>query len=118
MIFIISFTVLNCLCIVHVEADYLSPVKVGDLLEIHVEVKNLGNTSFTMAYKIFKANDVLMGKAKTVHVCLDAINRQKISIPDSFRKILQKYQHPENKYVKPLFSCPAPVCVPAPDLPS
>lgn len=80
--------------IVHAEADYLSPVKVGDLLEVHVEVENLGTTSFTMSYKIFKANDVMIGKAKTVHVCLDSKNRQKIPIPDVMRKIFQKYQSP------------------------
>lgn len=78
--------------IVHAEADYLTPVKVGDLLEVHVEVENLGNSSFTMSYKIFKANDVMMGKAKTVHVCLDAKTRQKIPIPEMMKKIFQKYQ--------------------------
>lgn len=78
--------------IVHAEADYLAPVKVGDLLEVHVEIENLGNTSFTVSYKIFKANDVMIGKAKTVHVSLDAKTRQKIPIPDELRKVLQKYQ--------------------------
>ena len=78
--------------IVHAEADYLAPVKVGDLLEVHVEVENLGNSSFTMSYKIFKADDVMMGKAKTVHVCLDSKTRQKIPIPDTLRNILKKYQ--------------------------
>jgi 1,4-dihydroxy-2-naphthoyl-CoA hydrolase len=78
--------------IVHAEADYLESVKVGDILEVHVEVEKLGNTSFTMSYKIFKANDTLMGKAKTVHVCLDAKNRQKVSIPDNLRTVFKKYQ--------------------------
>ena len=77
--------------IVHAEADYLTPVKVGDLLEVHVEVENLGNSSFTMVYRIFKTNDVLMGKAKTVHVCLDAKTRQKTPIPDKLRKVFQKH---------------------------
>jgi 1,4-dihydroxy-2-naphthoyl-CoA hydrolase len=80
--------------IVHAEADYLAPVKVGEILEVHVEVENLGNTSFTMGYKIFKTDNVLMGTAKTVHVCLDAKTRTKISMPDELRKILQKYQGP------------------------
>ncbi len=81
--------------IAHAQADYLAPVKVGDLLEVHVEVENLGNTSFTMSYRIFKTNDVLMGKAKTVHVCLDAKTRQKIPIPDVLRQVLQKYLRTE-----------------------
>lgn len=80
--------------IVHAEADYLEPVKVGDLLEVHVEVESMGTSSFTMSYKIFKANDTLIGKAKTVHVCLDAKTRTKIPIPDSLRNVFQKYQAP------------------------
>lgn len=77
--------------IVHAEADYVSPVKVGDILNIHVWVENLGNSSFTMVYDIFKADGTLMGKAKTVHVCLDAKTRTKISLPDSVRTIFSKY---------------------------
>lgn len=77
--------------IVHAEADYVTPVKVGDLLEVHVEVEHLGNTSFTMDYKIFKPNRVLMGKAKTVHVCLDSKTRKKVPIPDALRDIFKKY---------------------------
>lgn len=80
--------------IVHAEADYLAPVKVGDLLEIHVEVEDLGNSSFTMSYKIFKANDTMMGKAKTVHVCLESKTRTKIPIPETLRQILEKYKKP------------------------
>lgn len=83
--------------IVHAEADYLAPVKVGDLLEVHVEVENLGSSSFTMSYKIFKVNGVMMGKAKTVHVSLDAKTRQKIPLPDVLKKILQKYQPTSNE---------------------
>ncbi len=83
--------------IVHAEADYLSSVKVGDLLEVQVEVENLGNTSFTMSYKIFKADNVMMGKAKTVHVCLDAKTRQKITLPESLKTIFQKYQAPREE---------------------
>lgn len=83
--------------IVHAEADYLASVKVGDLLEVHVEVENMGNTSFTVAYKIFKANDTMIGKAKTVHVCLDAKNRQKIAIPDALRNVFKKYQAPREE---------------------
>ncbi len=78
--------------IVHAEADYLAPVKVGDILEIHVEVENMGNSSFTMDYKIFRANDIPIGKAKTIHVCLDSKTRKKIPIPDALRKMLKKYQ--------------------------
>ena len=82
--------------IVHVEADYLAPVKVGNLLEVHVEVENLGNSSFTMVYTIFKEKNVLMGRAKTVHVCLDAKTRKKIDLPDVMREKFSKYMPEKN----------------------
>ena len=40
--------------IVHAEADYLSPLRVGDHLEIHVGIERIGNSSFTVLYQIFK----------------------------------------------------------------
>jgi len=77
--------------IVHAEADYLASLKVGDVLEIHVEVENMGRSSFTMSYKIFKADKTLVGKAKTVHVCLESKNRTKIPIPEDLKKSFGKY---------------------------
>jgi len=78
--------------IVHAEADYLSSVNVGDPLEIHLVVENIRKTSFTIAYTIYKADKVLMGRAKTVHVCLESKTRQKIPVPDELKKTLSKYK--------------------------
>src|SRR6516225_1480040 len=39
---------------VHVESDYLLPLKVGDLIEVHVTVEHIGNSSFTMEYYIYR----------------------------------------------------------------
>ncbi|KIC74233.1 1,4-dihydroxy-2-naphthoyl-CoA hydrolase [Neochlamydia sp. TUME1] len=84
--------------VVHAEADYLKPVKVGDALEVHVEVIHLGTTSFSFAYKIFrKVDHLLIGKAKTVHVCLDTQTRSKITLPDELKNIFKKYQPIQQK---------------------
>lgn len=76
--------------IVHAEADYLRPVKVGDRLDIQVTVEKIGETSFTINYRIYRSPE-LIGTAKTVHVTMDAKTREKILIPDEFRAILQKH---------------------------
>lgn len=75
--------------IVHAEADYKATLRVGDKLEVHLTVENVGNSSFTIEYKIYKKNAVLAGTAKTVHVTLDAKSRKKIPIPAALRKILE-----------------------------
>lgn len=76
--------------IVHVEADYLAPLNVGDMLEVHTQVEKIGNSSFTMLYNIYRSKE-LVGKAKTTHVTIDKVTRTKISIPEHLKKILQKH---------------------------
>jgi len=73
----------------HAEADYLVPLTVGDALEIHLAVEKIGNTSFTMAYEIYRNKDELVGRAKTVHVTVDRVKKIKISIPESLRGALE-----------------------------
>lgn len=78
--------------IVHVEADYLAPLQVGDSLEVHLEAEHVGNSSFSLIYHIYrKVDGVLVGTAKTVHVTLDNKSRQKIPIPDVLRQRLEKH---------------------------
>lgn len=75
--------------IVHAESDYYASLHVGDPIEVHVYVERLGNTSFTMKYNIYRHGQ-LTGSARTVHVCLEAQNRTKVPIPQSFR---DKFSH-------------------------
>lgn len=77
--------------IVHVEADYLAPLKVGDDLEVHLKVLHVGNSSFTIDYKIYKNSRDLVGTAKTIHVTLDAKTRNKVSVPPILREKLEKH---------------------------
>lgn len=76
--------------IVHAESDYLGPLHVGDKIQVIAKVSHIGNSSFTLDYAIYKA-DTLVGKAQTVHVCLDKVTRTKQPIPASFLPILEKY---------------------------
>lgn len=78
--------------IVHSEADYFAPLKVGDKLEVHTSVKHIGTSSFTVEYKIYKTDGSLVGTAQTVHVALDSKSRKKIPIPEKLRHILVKHQ--------------------------
>lgn len=78
--------------IVHAEADYLATLRVSDRLKIEVRVENIGDTSFTIGYRIYKeGHDTAAGTAKTVHVTLDSGTRKKIPIPEKFRKFLSQH---------------------------
>lgn len=70
--------------IVHAESDYKAPLFVGDLIEIQVTVENIGQTSITLAYKIIKADQTLVGSGKTVHVTIDKKTGKKVALPKLF----------------------------------
>jgi 1,4-dihydroxy-2-naphthoyl-CoA hydrolase len=76
--------------IVHCEADYFAPLRVGDKLEVQVSVEKIGNSSFTMNYRIYREKSEV-GTVKTVHVTLERSSRKKIPIPQDFRQILEKH---------------------------
>ncbi len=75
--------------IVHAEADYKAPLKVGDKLEVHLAVEKIATTSFIIDYVIYKEKKVV-GTAKTVHVTIDRETRKKIPIPIHLKSALQK----------------------------
>ncbi len=77
--------------IVHAESDYLASLRVGDKLEIHVTIEQVGETSFTVAYHIYKLDKTLVGKVKTIHVTLDTKTRKKVPIPTVFKKLLENH---------------------------
>lgn len=77
--------------IVHCEADYYVPSKVGDKLNVHLTVDHIGNSSFILHYEIFREDHTHVGTVRTTHVTLDRIKRTKIPIPASLRKLLEKH---------------------------
>lgn len=79
--------------IVHAEGDYIAPLCVGDNLEVALTVEHIGTSSFSCHYDVLRLPDrELVGKAKIVHVTLDATSRKKIPIPPSLQAILEKHK--------------------------
>jgi YbgC/YbaW family acyl-CoA thioester hydrolase len=75
----------------HAESDYLGALHVGDKLRIETIVENIGHTSFSFAYKLFKKTDnTLVGTSKSTHVVIDTKTGQKKLIPEDLRSALEK----------------------------
>ena len=72
--------------IVHAESDYTLPLFVGDTLEVQVSVDHVGQTSFTLGYKILNNRKELVGTGQTVHVTVDKKTHKKIPLPEAMRK--------------------------------
>jgi 1,4-dihydroxy-2-naphthoyl-CoA hydrolase len=70
--------------IVHTEADYFQPMFCGERYEITVEPTVLSPDRFRLNYQLYRslenqaiAPERLVGRAATVHVCLDIQTRQR-----------------------------------------
>ena len=70
--------------IIHAEADYVKPIKVGDELRIDVSVSALKNSSFEINYRFYKKDNSFTAIAKTVHVCVLKEEFKKIELPKDF----------------------------------
>jgi 1,4-dihydroxy-2-naphthoyl-CoA hydrolase len=75
--------------IIHAEADYISPVKVGDKLIVSVDVSQLRESSFELSYKFTNDGGKLKASAKTVHVCVNKEGFKKVSLPEKLHEKLK-----------------------------
>lgn len=74
--------------IVHANVDFLRPMFGGDKLVIGLMPQKLGVDKFEITYEITIA-DVVVAKAITRHVCIDAISRSKQELPDEIIQWLE-----------------------------
>lgn len=75
---------------VHAEADFESPVRFGDELELAVDVARLGRTSATFVYTgHVGARRAVQGKV--VVACIDMGSMRAQEIPPKYRAMFQKH---------------------------
>jgi 1,4-dihydroxy-2-naphthoyl-CoA hydrolase len=77
--------------IVHAESDYKAPLAVGDKIAISIKVGEIGKTSFSFEYLIYRGK-TLVGTAKTVHVTINPKTKTKTPLPPKLRKALENYR--------------------------
>ncbi|MBS3904383.1 MAG: acyl-CoA thioesterase [Simkania sp.] len=76
--------------VVHAEADFFAPIKVGDELELGLQLARLGNSSFTLRC-LFKSvgSDRIVGTTTIVHVAIARSSWSKMPIPKSLVSVLE-----------------------------
>lgn len=58
--------------IARVELDYRKPIVLGDAVRVDLRCSHLGNTSFSLAYKVIRERDgVVLAEGQTVQVMVD-----------------------------------------------
>ncbi len=76
---------------VHLETDFSRPFSYGDNIEVEVCVLNVGRSSITFGYRVFKqggSDPRITGR--NVTVCLDMDTFKKMEIPAWFRQLLEQ----------------------------
>jgi 1,4-dihydroxy-2-naphthoyl-CoA hydrolase len=80
--------------VVHAEADYRSPLAVGDRLTVRVSVRALGERSFSLGYRFILADGREAGSVLTVHAAVTAASGASCALPDAVRAALLPYLTP------------------------
>ena len=86
--------------LVHVEADYRQPLRMGDDVEIDVSVTRVGAGSFALAY-VFRrvrsqhdptAHEVSIAAINTVHASADVPSKSAVRLPVALSNALSQHQ--------------------------
>ena len=73
--------------------EFKSPAKVDEIIELHVRVSNIGNTSLTLNLEIYpEGGDRLLTSIETVYVGYDAATESSRPVPDAIRKLVSHFE--------------------------
>lgn len=79
--------------IVHAESQFLKPLTAGQQIEISVRIAEIGNTSYTLEYRLRDFSGDEVGRAETVHVSVSRATKTKTPLPDQIRSKLSAFQN-------------------------
>jgi len=77
---------------VAVESSFTAPLAYGDVAVVELSVKQVGRTSVTFAYRIWRRRDgAPCFQAEVVTVLIDLDSQRPVPIPPELRAILEQY---------------------------
>ena len=79
---------------VHVAADFESPLRFGDIIEVSSGVAKFGNTSVTFDVRVKKGEGTPCARIEYVVACSDLTVPKKCALPAELRKVLEDYLQP------------------------
>lgn len=74
--------------VVHSDADYFHPIRLGDHLDVELEVSRIGKSSFTVEYRFRNERGEEAARVHTVHVVVDGEQCTSREIPPPLREAL------------------------------
>ena len=73
--------------LVHAEADFLAPIRLGRQVRVKLWATEVGRTSFTLDYAFTGEGGEKLARARTVHVAMQ--QGECVTLPDGLRAVLQ-----------------------------
>lgn len=77
----------------HIACDFIRPIKLASQVSLEMWVKEIGNKSFILAYRLTDLTDesVAFATGESVQVCFDYEKNQSITVPIELKQILSEY---------------------------
>ena len=73
--------------------EFKAPAKVDEIIELHVRVSTIGNTSLTLNLEIYpEGSDRLLTSIETVYVGYDAATESSRPVPDAIRQLVTRFE--------------------------
>ena len=73
--------------------EFKAPAKVDEIIELHVRVSKIGNTSLTLNLEIYpEGSDRRLTSIETVYVGYDAATKSSIPVPDAIRQLVTHFE--------------------------
>ena len=73
--------------------EFKSPARVDDIIDLHVRVSNIGNTSLTLNLEIYPdSGDRLLTSIEAVYVGYDAATETTKRVPDDIRELVTHFE--------------------------
>ena len=73
--------------------EFKAPAKVDEIIELHVRVSNIGNTSLTLNMEIYaEGSDRLLTSIETVYVGYDTATESTRPVPDAIRELVTHFE--------------------------
>ena len=73
--------------------EFKAPAKVDEIIEVHVRVSNIGNTSLTLNLEIYaEGNNRLLTSIETVYVGYDTATESTRPVPDAIRGLVTHFE--------------------------
>lgn len=76
-----------------IRCDYLKPIKFSDHITLQMWVKDIGNKSFSFAYKLVDLTDesIVYATGESVQVCYDYKKEKSMAVSDEMVETLSQY---------------------------